>query len=134
MNIVGGYVTVTFSLATASSNVYGFGNAATEVVTVWIEDDDEADITLTLLTATTIYEDGEQIVGGVGVRNMATHSVIVSLTAQPISDVEIALDSPMLGGMASRRFTDAIGNPINQLNFSSANWRIAQTVLFEGGG
>ena len=120
---------ITF-IATASSAVYGFGDAATETFTLWLEDDDEADITLTLLSATTIYENGEQIVGGVGVRNMATHSVIVSLTAQPLFDVEIVLDSPMLTGMANRQFTDLAGSPINRLNFSSANWHIGQTVLF----
>ena len=130
-DIVDGQITLTFNIATTSSEVYGFGDAATETFTLWLEDDDEADITLTLLTATTIYEDGEQIIGGIGVTNMATHSVIVSLTAQPLFDVELALDSHMLTGMANRQFTDVAGSPINQLNFNSANWHIGQTVLLQ---
>ena len=134
VNIVTGLVTVSVqvsdsSVATYSNEHYSIAAASASMILA-VVDDDEAGLTLTLLSATTTYEDGAEVVGGVRVANAASHSVAVALTAIPTHDVVIEL-SANVSDHVSGRFTDLSGTPIIDLTFTSDNWHVAQTVLFE---
>ena len=90
-----------------------------------------ANVTLTLLSATTVYEDGTEVTAGVRTSNSATHSVAIALTSMPTDDVVIELSSGLLTGWASGRLTNLSADATSSLIFTSNNWQQGQTVLFE---
>ena len=123
-DIVDGQITLRLSVAVASSPVYA---AVAEEFALWLEDDDEAGLTVAHLGVTTVYEEGNAI----GSASTRISLLTVALISEPLEDVVIALSSEILDGVASRRFTVGAGVVVTNLTFSSINWDVAQDVFFE---
>ena len=131
-DVVDGPITMTLNIANASSYVYVDGlSLATETFSLWIEDNDEAGITITLISASSvIYEEGRQVSNGSIVSNVASHSITVELTAQPVKEVIVDLSAVNIEVNASYRFVYK-DMSVKTLSFSSTNWNSIQTLYFE---
>ena len=131
-DVLNGQITITLNISSDSSAVYFYGlSPATENFSLWIEDDDEADITITILSASSvIYEEGMQVVNGVRIANAASHQITVALTQQPVTEVIVDLTAVTLDGDATYRF---VHNDISvvTLSFNSTTWNTAQTLYLE---
>ena len=130
-DIVNGQLTVTLSVADASSLIFGVTGDSFEL---WLEDDDEAGLNVVASGIAAIYEGGIRVSGGILSADLATQLFTVVLTSQPLTDTVISLSSETLSGAVGGQFTDLSGAMIDDLTFSSANWATVQSVLFEAIG
>ena len=137
-DVLNDQITITLNISSDSSAVYFYGlSPATEVFSLWIEDDDEpailiAEVSATITEATTAnFIMAEGLILGEG----STRNLLVRLQGQPVSDITVefgvtssyaAIGTPYRG--VSMSFTRN-NITINQLSFGTHNWNDYQTIL-----